>query len=81
LEVGLSGSVKKNWSERMKNRKEYDDRWNKPLINQPFTLDEYEKEKLKQPLRACKGCHCVLAPSEGDECFQCYQENFRKGTP
>lgn len=32
-------------------RKEYNDRWNAPLVNPGFTMDEYELQRIKDRLK------------------------------
>ena len=41
----------------MKERKEYNDRWNSPLVNLPITLGAYEKEReFEAKSLACVFC-------------------------
>ena len=57
-------------------RKEYNDRWNAPLVNPPVTAGEWEN-RVKQ----CDDCGKMLdtKDSEVKTCYECYAESFRKG--
>lgn len=63
----------------MRERKEYNDRWNAPLVNPGVTFEEYEEKRKK--VRQCNDCGVILGTQDSEiiTCYSCYAENFRKG--
>ena len=64
-----------------KERKEYLNRQDFPLVNPPITYGEYEARRFAQGLRKCDTCEQQLDTADIGivDCFNCYSENQRKG--